>query len=110
MPKQKSPSSALQTRIERAATLACLRNMKDAEICAELDIAASTLANWKTRPEWTGAIQTLSMEAWGDALHLVKATTSKAVHALAEMLEDDDPRIRMRAASIILQNGLPASM
>lgn len=110
MAKQKTASSALKVRIERAATLACLRNMKDAEICVELDIATSTLAGWKTRPEWSAAIQALSMRAWGDALHLVKATTTRAVNVLAEMLEDDDPRIRIRAASIILQNGLPASM
>ncbi|WP_369026387.1 hypothetical protein [Qipengyuania sp. RANM35] len=110
MSGQKAKSEALRARIARAATLAYLHGRKDSEICAELGIATSTLANWKTRPEWSVAIKALSGRAWGEALHLLQASTTRAVAALIEMLEDDDPRIRLRAAALILGSGLPASV
>lgn len=110
MKKIEETAVLLSERVKKAASLAYAFGLRDADICAEMNIAPSTLGEWKRRPEWRATIEAQATEAWGASLFRLKACTVQAVVALEDMLHSDDAKIRLRAAALILEKGLPVSM
>jgi transposase len=93
----------LAARIERAAHLVYLHGAKEGEVAEALGIKAVTLRDWKRRPEWSSAITALRNTQMQIAADRLAMLTEKAVEAVAESLVSDNPTVRLKAATWVLE-------
>lgn len=78
-------------------------------IAAELKMSQRTIERWATRPDIKQAVEQtqakavaeLADELFQKCRDAVTKTLPKAVRRMAEALDDDDPRIQIRAAEAI---------
>jgi transposase-like protein len=100
---KKTTNGTLAARIERAAQMVYLQGAKECEVAAALGIKPVTLRDWKRRPEWRRAIAALREAQNGIALDRLSLLTDKAVTALDHSLESENPTVRLKAATWVLE-------
>jgi hypothetical protein len=93
----------LAARIERAAHMVYLHGAKEDEVANALGIKGVTLRDWKLRPEWSAAIATLRETQLRIASDRLLMLTEKAVQAVEESLGSDNPTVRLKAATWVLE-------
>src|SRR5215471_5414317 len=95
------PELALNARQQRAAGLLA-SGCNSGSVALELDIHRSTLAKWQNRPEFEAFVNQLKEEGRAAARAKMIGLAEKAVSTMAELLDSDNERIRLAAASDIL--------
>ena len=94
---------ALAARIERAAHMVYLNGAKEGEVADALGIRPVTLRDWKRRPEWPAAIGALREAQMRVAADRLAMLTERAVEAVSESLDSDNPTVRLKAATWVLE-------
>lgn len=72
------------------------------EIARELSVTYETVRQWKADPDVQADLNTMRDERMTNARELGKAATEEAVRVLYELLEHDDPDVRIKAANSLL--------
>jgi transposase len=97
------PELALDARQQRAAVLLA-SGCNSGLVAEELKIHRSTLAKWQNRPEFEAFVNQLKEEGRAAARAKMIGLAEKAVSTMAELLDSDNERIRLAAASDILRH------
>jgi transposase len=88
----------LAEKIRNAAEMKFLLNLSDAKIAEAFNVSAFTVADWKKRPEWKGAIMAIADKQMAETYSELVAMAPYARQVIQELLQDAPPAIRLRAA------------
>jgi transposase len=110
-PKSESGKAVeLSARVRNAAALKYARNLTDAELAEVFNVSVHTIPDWKKRKEWAETIQELANDQLWGTFYEVKAMAPAARQVLFELLRDESPAIRLKAAKTLCDwalRGLP---
>jgi len=92
------------TAKQRAAVLALLDTdcLEDAASIAK--VSERTLSKWLEQPDFVAAYYAATERRVAESVQRLRASTAEAVEVLRRSLEDDDPMVRIGAASAILRS------
>ncbi len=92
------------TAKQRAAVLALLDTdcLEDAASTAK--VSERTLGKWLEQPDFVAAYYDATERRVAESMQRLRASTADAVEVLRRSLEDDDPMVRIGAASAILRS------
>lgn len=89
------------------AVLLLARGVSTDKAGQEIGVSGRTVRRWREDPEFEAQVQDAARELLGEAVAALGAAARDAVEALHAALTDENPTIRVRAASVLL-SALPA--
>lgn len=102
---ESQPTATLQPKRERMALLlASGWTMKAA--AEDTKVGERTAHEWKSDPAFKARVAALRAEILERSVGIMASATSAAAAKLVELLKDDNPAIRLRAATAILDGAV----
>ena len=98
------PSRLTRRQILALPIIAAAPNMTQA--AREAGISESTLHRWRRDEHFLDELNRQSAEIAGHTRHEIKNLITRSLQVLAELMEDPDPIVRLRAARAIASMGL----
>jgi hypothetical protein len=107
---QNKPAEPELTPKQEAAIAALITHSTLKKAAAAVGVTEVTLWRWQKQPHFHKAYMLARWKTVQQAMANIQNSTSKAAAFLDKVIDDDkqDPRLRMTAARLILDNGLAA--
>ena len=96
----------LPAEIKEAEACLAVAGKTDDEIAAELGISNTTVKKHLKQRDVVARVKTLRSEIVEQVLERLTTVAGHAVSTLRGLLDDEDPKIRMEAAKLVLSNVL----
>ncbi len=100
--KKRVPAEILNAK-QVLALSQLLQGQAMAEVARQLGVDRSTLWRWLKLPQFAGALADLQTDLTSEARSRLKRLSTDAVEVPAELLDCEDPRVRLAAANSILE-------
>lgn len=95
------PDATLNARRNRAAALEAMGRTTD-EIAETIGVHRSTVFRWRQDAAYRSTVASLNEDAQRVARASLQAGAQKAVERLHALMDDDDPRVALRASLAVL--------
>ena len=88
-------------KYHQAAALMCI-GVKDKDVATALSMTPQTICNWKRKLEFNRILNEHKEAVNLENRTQLRGLAQKAIQRLDELLDVEDPRVRLRAISVVL--------
>ena len=93
---------------QKSAAVLLLRGMSDSEVARQINVDRMTVARWRKTPSFRRVLNGQRHMVWQNSVKRLHSLVEPALAILEKQLASDDPKVAMRAASILLRLAGPA--
>jgi hypothetical protein len=98
------------TQQQRNAIELLLQGLSDAQVAARIGVDRTTVFRWRKKQAFRRDLERERRLLWRQATKRLQTLVTPALDILHEELAGDDPRTKLRAASILLRVATPARL
>jgi transposase len=92
--------------VQRRAIIVLLATGSPSQAAEAVGVSLRTVRRWQASRSFAEALRDAARDSAGEALSQLLAAGAEAVEALREAVRTGSPALRVRAAQILLENGL----